>query len=349
MTDVCRQFASTAWVVIFAVGASVNVITAAESISPPEQLAAADRVPGQTFNVLDYGAIADGRSINTNAIRKAINACAAAGGGRVWLPAGTYLTGPIVLKSDIDLHIAEGATILFSRNVDDFPLVQSEYEGRRTVQASSPISGDGLHDVSITGAGVIDGSGDVWRPLKKDKVSAEHWDRVIKSGGVVDDSGKTWWPSRAALDGQAELRKLREGDAGAGAPARIDDYAKFRELLRPPIVLLSQCRTVLLDGPTFRNSPNWNINLNLCDNVTVRNVTVLNPTYAQNGDGIDLGSCRNVLIADATVDVGDDGICLKSGRDEEGRRRGRPTENIVVRNCTVLHGHGGVVIGSEMS
>src|SRR5205823_3209319 len=110
MTDVCRQFACTAWVVIFAVGASVNVITAAESISPPERLAA-DRVPSQTFNVLDYGAIADGRSINTNAIRKAINACAAAGGGRVWLPAGTYLTGPIVLKSGIDLHVAEGATI----------------------------------------------------------------------------------------------------------------------------------------------------------------------------------------------------------------------------------------------
>jgi DNA sulfur modification protein DndE len=151
------------------------------------------------------------------------------------------------------------------------------------------------------------------------------------------------------MEGQAELQRLREGDSRPGATPRVEDYAKFKELLRPQMVLLTECRNVVLDGPTFRNSPNWNINLNLCENVRLGNLTVYNPAYAQNGDGMDLGSCRNVLVEDCTVDVGDDAICLKSGRDEEGRRRGKPTENVTVRNCTVLHGHGGVVIGSEMS
>jgi len=146
------------------------------------------------------------------------------------------------------------------------------------------------------------------------------------------------------------LQRLREGASKPGGDAaRVEDYAKFKELLRPPLVLLTECRNVVLDGPTFRNSPNWNVNLNLCENVSLHNLNIYNPAYAQNGDGIDLGSCRNVIVDGCTVDVGDDAICLKSGRDEEGRRRGRPTENVTVRNCTVLHGHGGVVIGSEMS
>jgi polygalacturonase len=303
-----------------------------------------------SWSIADYGAVGDGKAMNTDAIRKAIDACVVGGGGRVLVPAGTYLTGPIELKSGVDLHLDAGATIQFSRNVDDYPLAIAEYEGKSTVQARSPIWGERLRDVSITGAGAVDGSGDAWRALKKSKVTQEHWDRVVRSGGVIDKDGLTWWPSQAAMEGWGELQRLRHGDGKPlGETLHVEDYAKFRELLRPVMVQLTECRNVVLDGPTFRNSPNWNIHLNLCENVTIRNVTVFNPAYAQNGDGIDLSSCRNVLIADSTLDVGDDAICLKSGRDEEGRRRGRPTENVTVRNCTVLHGHGGVVVGSEMS
>ena len=348
-TRLRRRCFSTATAVGLWAGVLCGAAVAAEV--PPASApatAASHALPGQTFSVIDFGAIGDGKTMNTDALCKAIDACAAAGGGRVYLPAGTYVTGPVQLKSSIDLHLADGAVLQFSRNVQDYPLAATEYEGRSTVQARSPIWGENLRDVSITGGGAIDGSGDIWRPLKKSKVTPEYWDKVIKSGGVLDATGKTWWPSRAAMEGQAAFQKLREGN-GAGSPARVEDYATFRELLRPPLILLSGCRNVVFDGPTFRNSPNWNINLNLCENVTLRNLTVFNPSFAQNGDGIDLGSCRNVLVSDCTVDVGDDGICLKSGRDEEGRRRGRPTENVTVRNCTVLHGHGGVVIGSEMS
>jgi DNA sulfur modification protein DndE len=324
----------------------VSPVAFAADAPPP---AAGPVAAVRSWSITDYGAVGDGKAMNTDAFRKAIDACASAGGGRVLVPAGTYVSGPIELKSGIDLHLAAGATIQFSHNLDDFPLVASEYEGRSTVQARSPMWGEKLRDVSITGAGTIDGAGEAWRPLKKNKVTAEHWQRVTHSGGVVEPDGKTWWPSRAAMEGQAELQRLREGDSKPGATPRVEDYARFKELLRPQMVLLSECRNVVLDGPTFRNSPNWNINLNLCENVTLRNLTIYNPAYAQNGDGVDLGSCRNVLVDGCTVDVGDDAICLKSGRDEEGRRRGRPTENVTVRNCTVLHGHGGVVIGSEMS
>lgn len=318
---------------------------AGDPVSPP---AAAPTAAEKSWDITHYGAIGDGKAMNTDAFAKAIDACVAGGGGRVLVPAGTYLTGPIEMKSEVDLHLEAGATIQFSRNVDDFPLVVAEYEGRTTVQARSPIWGNKLKDVSITGAGIIDGSGEAWRALKRSKVSQEHWDRVVKAGGVVD--GDTWWPSEAAKNGLPELQKLRTAptEPGAATP-RVEDYKKFRELLRPVMVHLVECRGVVLDGPTFRNSPNWNLCLILCENVTVQNCTVFNPSFAQNGDGLDLVSCRNVLVADSSFDVGDDAICLKSGRDEEGRRRGKPTENVTVRNCTVMHGHGGVVIGSEMS
>jgi polygalacturonase len=332
-----------AFVLAFIAAASPAALAADDSAPPAAVPTAAEK----SWDVTRFGAAGDGKAMNTDAFRKAIDACVAGGGGQVVVPAGTFLTGPIELKSEVDLHLEAGATIQFSRNVDDYPLVVAEYEGRTTVQARSPISGKGLRDVSITGAGVIDGSGEAWRALKRSKVTPEHWDRVVKAGGVVD--GDMWWPSEAAMKGAPELSKLRTSKLDPGTTPNVEDYKKFRELLRPVMVQLVECRGVVLDGPTFRNSPNWNLCLILCENVTVKNATVFNPSFAQNGDGIDVVSCRNVLVADSTFDVGDDAICLKSGRDEEGRRRGKPTENVTVRNCTVLHGHGGVVIGSEMS
>lgn len=304
----------------------------------------AANAPTPTFSVLQYGAVPDGKTKNTDAIARAVAACAAAGGGRVLFPAGTYLTGPIQLRSHIDLHLEPGATVLFSRDHGDYPLVVTRYEGLRAVRCQSPIGGDGLEDVSLTGAGVFDGQGETWRPAKKSKLPDAAWSALVESGGYVDDATGTWWPSQAARDGAVAVPKLQ-----AAGSTRPEDYAPYKDFLRPTLVELSNCRHVTLDGPTFCNSPNWNLHLLLSDDVTVRNVTSFNVWWAQNGDGIDLDSCRRVLIADSMFNAGDDGICLKSGKNEEGRRLGRPTEDVTIRNCTVYRGHGGVVIGSEMS
>src|SRR4051812_10885884 len=223
-----RWLAACLWAV-FAAG-----FMPAASAAEPTATASTPLPAVRSWAVTDYGAAGDGKAMNTEAFRKTIEACAGAGGGRVFVPAGTYVTGPIELKSGVDLHLAAGATIQFSRNLDDYPLAVAEYEGRSTVQARSPIWGEKLRDVSITGAGTIDGSGEVWRPLKKSKVTPEYWESVTKAGGVVEPDGKTWWPSRAAMEGQGELQRLREGDSKSGAAARVEDYAKFKELLRPP-------------------------------------------------------------------------------------------------------------------
>jgi polygalacturonase len=299
----------------------------------------------KSFSVLDFGAVADGLQLNTAAIASAIQTCAASGGGRVFFPAGAYLTGPIELKSHVELHVEEGATVLFSRNFDDYPLCVTNFEGQQTVTCRPPLWGRNLRNIAITGKGSFNGQGEAWRPVKKMKMADAQWEELRRSGGVIDDQRHIWWPSLAALEGERLVRRLR---ASRQEP-RIEDYRPARDFLRPNMVQLVECRDVLLDGPTFENSACWNVHLLLCEHVVVRNCTVLNPWYAQNGDGLDIESCRNVLIKDCHVDVGDDAICLKSGKDEEGRRRGRPCENITIRNCKVLHGHGGVTIGSEMS
>ncbi len=298
-----------------------------------------------TWNVLDYGAKPDGITMNTAAFARAIDACAEAGGGQVWVPPGQYLTGPVELRSNIDFHVERGATIVFSRNFADYPLVRTDYEGEEAVRAISPIWGEELHNISITGEGIIDGQGEAWRPVKRFKMTDQQWAELVASGGVVEEESQIWWPTRAAMEGRELVRRLRE----QSPPADINDYLPARDYLRPNMVKLTRCRHVLLDGPTFRNSPAWNVHLLLCENVAVRNVTILNPWYSANGDALDLESCRNVMVSDSHFDCGDDAICIKSGKDEYGRARGRPSENIAVSNCRVVHGHGGVTIGSEMS
>ena len=129
----------------------------------------------------------------------------------------------------------------------------------------------------------------------------------------------------------------------------VKDVEAYKDFLRPNLLVFSNCKKVLLEGVTFQNSPAWCLHPLMCEDLTVKNVYAKNPWYAQNGDGIDVESCKNVLIENSTFDVGDDGICIKSGRDEEGRKRGMPTENAIIRNCIVYHAHGGFVIGSEMS
>lgn len=301
--------------------------------------------PDKQFNIVDYGAVGDGKTMNTDAIAKAISACANAGGGKVVIPAGIWLTGPIQLQSNINLHVARGALVIFSPNRMDYPLIETWYEGRPEYRCMSPIFGENLENIAITGEGVFDGSGEVWRPVKKFKLTAMQWKELLASGGVVDQKGSTWWPSAAAMNGADEIEILRKSTK---PPAR-EEYEKLRDFLRPVLLQLSRCNKILLDGPTFQNSPAWNLHPLMSENITIRNVTVRNPWYSQNGDGLDLESCRNVAVYNCYFDVGDDAICLKSGRDEAGRQRGMPTENVQIYDCIVYHGHGGFVIGSEMS
>lgn len=291
-----------------------------------------------TVYITEYGGIADGQTLNTMAFEKAINDLASKGGGTLMVPSGIWFTGPITFKSNINLHLEKGALILFSPDFDLYPLVKTVYEGRETQRCQSPISGKNLENIAITGEGTINGSGDAWRPLKKMKVTETHWNNVVKSGGVLKDAG-LWFPSENALKGEMMTQR----------PTNDEEWLSIKDFLRPVMVSFVECKNVLLEGVLFENSPSWNIHPLMCENLIIDNIDVRNPSYSQNGDGLDIESCKNVIVVDSSFDVGDDGICLKSGKDEEGRKRGRPTENVIIDNCRVFKGHGGFVVGSEMS
>ena len=281
---------------------------------------------------------------NSTAFRQAIENCAEAGGGKVIIPPGLWLTGPIKLRSRIELHAEAGATVIFSRRFSDYPLITASFEGKKRIRCHSPLDAEGEEHIAITGKGVFDGGGDTWRPVKKWKMSAAEWGRLIRSGGVVDQAGEVWWPSIEAMEGAVQVEELlRKGSWKAA------DFLPYRDYLRPNLLKLPKLQPILLDGPTFQNSAAWNLHPWACEHVTIRNIIVRNPWYAQNGDGLDLDSCRYVTVEACTFDVGDDAICLKSGKDEEGRALGMPSEYITISGCTVYHGHGGFVIGSEMS
>lgn len=300
--------------------------------------------PANTVSIKDFGGVAGGKVKNTEAFKKAIDALVKKGGGKLVVPRGMWLTGPIELKSNINLHVEEGAFVVFSKDKNDYPLVDVSFEGLETIRCTSPINAKNAKNIAITGKGVIDGSGDAWRAVKKSKLAEGEWKKFVSSGGVLSADGKTWFPSES-------YKKGFESSSSFNVPDKISksDLESVKDFLRPVMVSLVGCDQVLLDGPTFQNSPAWNIHPLMCSNVILRNLTVRNPWYSQNGDGVDLESCKNVLIYDNTFDVGDDAICIKSGKDEDGRKRGMPTENVIIKNNVVYHGHGGFVIGSEMS
>jgi len=297
-----------------------------------------------TFNLRQYGAVADGQTLNTSAFQKAISACAAKGGGTVLVPAGLWLTGPIVLQNNVNLHLANGALVQFTPDRSQYPLIKTTWEGEDAVRSQAPISGVDLQNIGITGNGTFDGNGDAWRPVKKSKLNESEWKKLVASGGVLNDKKDYWYPSAASLKGN--LMAASGQKRKSLNPADFDD---IRDYLRPNMLSLTRCKQILLEDFTIQNSPAWTIHPLLCEDITLRHVTAKNPWYGQNTDALDLESCRNGVVEDCTFDVGDDGICIKSGRDEEGRKRGVPTENFVFRNCRVYHAHGGFVIGSEMS
>lgn len=270
-----------------------------------------------TVSITDFGAVPDGKTLNTEAINNAIASVSRQGGGRVVIPSGYWVTGPIRLQSGVELHTEKNAFILFS---EDHSLYKKE-GAKKGEPSLSPISADHADNIAITGDGIFDGNGDTWRMVKRSKLTAGQWKERVTSGGVVNEAGDVWYPSQAAMEGEG----------------------------RPNMVRLFECNRVLLQGVTFRNSPAWCIHPIHCEDLTLHQVSVINPWYSQNGDALDVESCDRVVIYDCTFDAGDDAICIKSGKDKAGRERGWPCQNVIARNNVVYHGHGGFVVGSEMS
>lgn len=284
------------------------------------------RFAPRTFNILAFGAKGDDHTDCTDAFRQAIEHCHQAGGGRVLVPAGTFLTGPIHLKSNVNLHLSQDATIAFYTDPRRFlPAVFTRWEGVEFMGYSPLIYARGQRNIAITGEGTLDGRA----------------------------NATTWWPWKGnkewGLDGYPSQKAGRDqlfADAEAGIPPEQRHYSEGY-YFRPPFVQPYQCRNVLIEGVKIINAPFWLLNPVLCENVTVRGVTL--ESLGPNSDGCDPESCKNVVIEDCYFDTGDDCIAIKSGRNNDGRRVNTPTENVVIRNCQMRAGHGGVVIGSEIS
>lgn len=288
-------------------------------------------IPDRTVNLKDFGATGDGGTLCTEAFAKAMKALSAQGGGRLIVPAGIWFTGPIQFENNTELHLEQGALILFTTDYDAYPEVETVYEGNTAKKKMSPLWAYEKHDVAITGYGAIDAQGQFWRPSKRGKFTDAQWKELTSGRGI--EHKNVWYPDarqdeKAGRKGQPDLRRVTH---------------------RPTLLEFTRCQRVLLQDVTLSNSPAWNTHPLMCEDVTIDRVTIRNPWFAQNGDGLDLESCNRCVIKNSTFDVGDDAICIKSGKDKEGRSWKRPCQNVVIEGCTVLHGHGGFVIGSEMS
>lgn len=283
--------------------------------------------PARDFDITEprFGAKPGGAHDCTGAIAKAISACHEAGGGRVVVPRGVFLTGAIHLKSNVNLHVSEGATLRFTTNPDAYlPAVLSRWEGIECMNYSPLIHAHGQENIAVTGKGVLDGG-----------ATLENW-----WGWVLTDD-----PAAKPARSRASVRLLNEmGDKNVPVAARVFGKGHY---LRPPFVQFYRCTGILIEDVTIHRSPFWEINPVLCENITVRGVQI--DTHGPNNDGCNPDSCRNVLIENCTFNAGDDCIAIKSGRNADGRRVNVPSENIIVRNCVMRDGHGGVVIGSEIS
>jgi len=302
------------------------------------------KIPNNVVTITDFGAINGGQTLNTKAFADAIDAVSKKGGGKVIIPPGIWLTGPIILKSNIELHAETGALIKFSTDKKLYPIIETSFEGLNTWRCISPIYGKNLENIAFTGKGVWDGSGEAWRQVKKSKLTEDQWKKFIGSGGVLNDKKDSWYPSEQYL----------KGAKGADQNVRLDlktkeEFEAIHDFLRPVLVSIQNSKRVLFDGPVFQNSPAWCLHPLMIEDLIIRNITVRNPWFSQNGDGLDVESCKNVIVENSSFDVGDDAICIKSGKDKDGRDRGIPCENIIIKNNIVYHGHGGVTVGSEMS
>jgi polygalacturonase len=283
----------------------------------------------ETINMMKVGGKNDGKTSNTTVIAKMIDQLSAQGGGTLYFPAGTYLTGPITLKSNITLDLESGAVLSFSDNFDDYlPFVEMRFEGVVMKSFHPLISAYNAENITIKGRGLLNGNGQAWWNAawgfdKKDPVNEKN---MTKYQMMWDESNKDL--------------KLEEGSDWKGTLSK--------RFFRPPFFQAYRSKNILIEGVKFTNSPFWTINPEFCSNIRVTGVTIDNP-QSPNTDGINPSSCDNVHISDCHISVGDDCITIKSGRDLQGRKYATPCQNITITNCTMLAGHGGVVIGSEMS
>ncbi|OLT41135.1 glycoside hydrolase [Saccharomonospora sp. CUA-673] len=281
------------------------------------------RIPQRPFDITDYGADASGQGDSTGAFADAIDAATERGGGKVVVPPGEFHTGAIHLESNIELHVSEGATVRFSQDPADYlPAVRTRWEGVELYNYSSFIYADEVENVAITGAGTLDGQAD-----------EDHW----------------WpWKREPAGDGVIETEHRNQlfqwGADGVPVEERRLDDSK----LRPNFVQFYESENILVEGVTLTNSPMWMIHPVLSENITIDRVTLDSPD-GPNSDGVNPESSKNVVIKNSSFDNGDDCIAIKSGRNEDGRRVDVPSQNIVIHDNTMADGHGGVVIGSEMS
>ncbi len=301
------------------------------------------------YNLRDYGAKAGGKSICTDAFKTAIDEASGQGGGHIIVPNGIWLTGPIVLKSGIDLHLEDNAVIIFTKSKEEYPLVVTDYEGIKRIRTVSQISAENAEDIAITGNGIINGNGHLWRPVKQFKMTERQWNSLLKKSEYVIDSkeGGVWVPTKTIYDARY-VGEVFPDDYESEAEA-LEKAKEYYDFYRPVMVSIRHCKRVLLDGIRFQNSAAWNIHPYFCEDLTISNVSVNNPYYAQNGDGMDIDSCDRVHIHHCDLQTGDDAICLKSGKDREARKLKKPCQNVLIHDCKVGQSHGGFVIGSEMS
>jgi polygalacturonase len=288
-------------------------------------LALTASIASAAFNVLDFGAVPDGTTKNTEAIAKAIAAANDAGGGTVYFPPGRYLSGSIHLESNLTLRLEAGAVLLYSGDPADSPLVPSRWECTTAWTHGPLIYANGKENITITGRGTIDGQGRNW-----------------------------WFPERSNDPKRVELaRAAREAwrkvyaRIEAGETVSAADFELPSKFIRPSLVVPYECRNIVIENVTITNSPMWLLHTIYSENITVRGVSFI--SEGPNGDGYDIDSCRNVRISDCYFDTGDDCIVIKSGRDNDGRRINRPTELVTITNCIMHRGHGAVTIGSETS
>ena len=281
-------------------------------------------IPNNTVSIADFGGVGDGVALNTEAFRKAISALTKKGGGRLVVPQGVWLTGPIVLKDNIDLHIERNAIVLFSPDKSLF--VDAEGKSSR---CDPGIKASKRKNIAITGEGIIDGNGAQWRPVKRSKVSDTEWKRFAAIGGVERQNGALWYP----------------WDVKAGYK-NIADTPENQEKSRQDLIRLTDCENILIEGVTVQNSPRFHVHPCNSKNIIIDGITVRCPWNAQNGDAIDLSDCHQALIVNSVVDAGDDGICMKSGK-AKATALVNGCEDILIDDNTVFHAHGGFVIGSE--
>lgn len=282
--------------------------------------------PDNIFNITDFGAKSDG-SLCTEAFSLAIETCNKAGGGRVLVPSGTYLTGAIHLLSNVELHVSEGATILFSTNPQEFlPVVRTRYEGSELYNYSPLIYAYKQENIAVTGKGTLDG-----------QAALSNWWGWVK--------GKAKKEENLQNDPNSIPRLLELMTAGVPTEERIFGEGSY---LRPSFIQPYSCKNILIEGVILRRPPMWMLHPVLSENITIRDVKLFSPE-APNGDGCDPEACKDILIEGCEFNTGDDCIAIKSGRNRQGYDMGIPTENVIIRDCKMLDGHGGIVMGSETS